>query len=137
MEEIKFRAWDKRTKKLVLIDDLYWFEENGVHENGDCGWSIEQYTGLKDKNGKDEAYENDQFRTEINMSPDGISSAHNISFWIPVICTIVFRNGSFVGKYEVVSHSEGKYNFTNRTGYVRIPTEIEIIGNIHEENKIG
>lgn len=57
MREIKFRAWDKQFKKWVPkeIVDLWSINsmESGVaHE-------IMQYTGLKDKNGK-EIYEGDQ-----------------------------------------------------------------------------
>jgi uncharacterized phage protein (TIGR01671 family) len=157
MREIKFRAWSNEYNQYLTpygypnghsdlwlrCEDgkIYDLQGNYEYDEGVSisvvemeNVTIEQYTGLKDKNGKDEAYENDQFRTEVNMSPDGISSAHNISFWIPVVCTIVFRNGSFVGKYEIVSHSEGKYNFTNRKGYVKIPSDLELIGNIHEES---
>lgn len=60
MRELKFRTWDK---------DCRWFEHFEIGENDDCygifratankfGSAIEQYTGLKDKNGK-EIYEGD------------------------------------------------------------------------------
>jgi len=58
MREIKFRAWNTRRKEMEMIDDLYWFEENQCHHNGDNDYVIQQYTGLKDKNGKD-IYEGD------------------------------------------------------------------------------
>jgi hypothetical protein len=31
MREIKIYATDKKTGERIQIDDLYWFEENGVH----------------------------------------------------------------------------------------------------------
>ena len=58
MREIKFRAWDKIRKEMIEIHNLYWFEENCVRFNGDGGAEILQFTGLKDKNGK-EIYEGD------------------------------------------------------------------------------
>jgi hypothetical protein len=29
--EIKFRAWDIYAKDMRYVDDMYWFEENGVN----------------------------------------------------------------------------------------------------------
>ena len=59
MREIKFRAWNTRLKTMEMIDDLYWFEENQCHYNGDYDYVIQQYTGLKDKN-EVEIYEGDR-----------------------------------------------------------------------------
>ncbi len=58
MRKIKFRAYNTRSKEVIYIDDLYWFEENFVNENGDDGWILSQLTGIKDGTGVD-VYEDD------------------------------------------------------------------------------
>lgn len=48
MREIKYKAHNTRTGDVELVDDLYWFEENWVHKNGDNDWNLYQYTGFRD-----------------------------------------------------------------------------------------
>jgi len=64
MREIKFRAWDTKRKKMFRIDTLGIKHKSSYnHEEGECtlfndGYLTMQFTGLKDKNGK-EIYEGD------------------------------------------------------------------------------
>ena len=60
--EIKFRAWDTNSGKMADIDMQAYLEPHGLNETIEQhtkdGLVLMQYTGLKDKNGK-EIYEGD------------------------------------------------------------------------------
>ncbi len=64
---------------MEMIDDLYWFEENQCHHNGDNDYVVQQYTGLQDKNGV-EIYEGDIFKDD---------------YWWVGEATVEYANGMF------------------------------------------
>ncbi len=75
MREIKFRGWwrDRLGNAFELIEDL---EDRYITDLNASHLIIEQYTGLKDKNGQ-EIYEGDIIQTKF------------------LRCSIKFRNGCF------------------------------------------
>ena len=62
MREIKFRAWNKQTRRMEEVKQINFFDFEML--NGNLDWyslkyvELMQYTGLKDKNGV-EIYEGD------------------------------------------------------------------------------
>ena len=107
MKELKFRAWDgkKMIEDVIPVSDtdiveLFEYE----HQVRDVE-AVEQYTGLKDKNGK-EIFEGDL----VAYEKDNIASVR-------------FEYGGFypfVEPYNDFDCPSGK--------------EVEVIGNIHESN---
>jgi len=120
MREIKFRAWDREEKNYIFFDAL-----DGILSKCDevyrqrCVGVFEQFTGLRDKNGK-EIYEND-------------------------ICKIRFDIDK-VEDYIYASLTEKEIRTCERVFVVESPLFnnqpelnadiIEIIGNIHENPEL-
>ncbi|WP_261976419.1 YopX family protein [Lactiplantibacillus plantarum] len=124
---IKFRAWNKVDKFMTVPLDIqlgsdgyiYWIEAmglNGEHDEGDLDvFKLEQFTGLKDMNGK-EIYEGDIVQPVISYTKRNIGKPFEV------------KKGNYVyGKWiakDVSSKEIGVdgYYFSN---------EIKAIGNVH------
>lgn len=118
MREIKFRAWDKKEKKMQYLKNIGICYEyscltfQGDSYSGICEWptgddseienqEIMQYTGLNDKNGK-ESYDGDILKWFYSNYAE------------PCIAEVTFSNGRF-----------------------DIPSEeFEIIGNIYQNPEL-
>jgi len=119
MREIKFRAWDEGLEEMIYFDllstDRLDFQLMTEYLEGSF---VMQYTGLKDKNGK-EIYERDILEiTEKSV------------YVYPGIYQVVYGAGGF--DIEMKSFGE---SITHRLG--EIPNGYnEVIGNIHENPEL-
>ena len=119
--EIKFRAWDRSSNQMMDVGEVHYchggvrVEGTGVHigngwaslKNGnkqECDVALMQFTGLKDKNGK-EIYEGDIMQTKDSVAPGVVE-----------YITSGFKVGGVLGTPLSYWRKE----------------KIEIIGNIHE-----
>ncbi|MEK5425346.1 YopX family protein [Cytobacillus sp. FSL R7-0680] len=124
MREIKFRAWDKSRKEMEYINNMYWFEENGVDDiNNNVFLDFMQYTGLKDKNGK-EIYEGDE--VELNDFDSLRTGGHTED-------NILQGEVSFSCGAWIVITERGHYDLYNA---LVNDEEFEIIGNIYENPEL-
>ena len=117
--EIKFRVWDDRVTRYIANPEdvrlnVGTGEAHGKLSSGNVDhWLLEQYTGLKDKNGV-EIYANDYCR-----KPDG------------TIIFIAWNNYGFkVISVEIVDGKKLRIPLGNLGNY--LSSNCEIIGNIHE-----
>ena len=139
MREIKFRAWVGKNEMIysgnTYGDYILFFEKCREHHDGFGGCLLMQYTGRKDKNGKD-IYEGDcvrktMFDVTINF-PDrkeDITYEGIVEFfqaWNSFVLDV--RSKSWEGKraqqgFPTPLYFDGKY-------------ELEILGNIYEHNHL-
>ncbi|MBN6886223.1 putative phage protein (TIGR01671 family) [Cytobacillus horneckiae] len=124
MREIKFRAWENNLKEIIPVHSID-FEKKII--NSESAWrffneiKLMQYTGLKDKNGK-EIYEGDVVKRPLGGY--GVVKFHKS--WGSFYCSTflaVDENGDLVK----ASSSVLFWNDSNK---------FEVVGNIYEHPEL-
>ena len=117
----------------LVIDGRHFIQKNSVSDKV-IPETVGQCTGRKDKNGK-LTFEGDQFTASVLMNERGKSSAHG-TYWIDVICVVVWVGCGFAGRWKIKDHKFCGKIFEG-SGLRELPTTeyLEIIGNIHEAKK--
>ena len=114
MRKIKFRAWDKCNKKMYSYEDIEWWPIRTLNSDADV-YEFIQYTGLKDKNGK-EIYESD------------------------IVIYLRIETGELMRSIHEVYYDDEMLEFGMRNNnglfHCQFSDEFKIIGNIHENSEL-
>lgn len=112
MRELKFRAWDKKRKRMFAVTTLnasgavsVFIDDDGLYLLPAEQIELMQYTGLKDVNGNEIA--------EGDILEDG--EGEPIEYW-----KVKFEDGKFIGETQGVSEDIFEL------------TDLEVVGNVHE-----
>ncbi|MGF2384296.1 YopX family protein [Lentilactobacillus otakiensis] len=120
--QIKFRAWDSYQKRMLKVSRISFDGPiEGAQAHCYRGIILEQYTGLKDANGK-EIYEGDILAWHSN-----IYRKHD---WVGLV---LYRGAGFAVQESDKSYSSPEWLDCACRKDANI---IEVIGNIHEDEDL-
>jgi len=117
--EIKFRVWD--IELHMWINNIGMGKDNTLAKGTEKRFCVMQYTGIKDKNGK-EIYEGDILTAKPKESN-----------WNPLVCKMAFNANT--ARFEAQQYWPNKNAFlslSNNHDYY----EYEVCGNIYENPEL-
>lgn len=144
MREIKFRAWDNSFEQMVPWgelkfdkdsgdDDVCFYEQedgcDSVHVGG-ADYELMQYTGLKDKNGR-EIYEGDILKRTVHLYLLGVGKLEDVDEYMAV----EYRNeyaGYFISERPLYHFVGATVDISTCCGC----TDVEVVGNIYENPEL-
>ncbi len=131
MRTIKFRAWDKKEKEMVDINSLEIYDDldkDGFYSMGEVlnneDWEVMQFTGLKDKNGK-EIYERDLIEWKKTMQLNALVTI------MKGVYQVKFNIGGFIMEKEEFGETQWHW-----LGETNLWSSGEVIGNIYENPEL-
>lgn len=144
-DRFKLRAVNVKTKEIIYIEDLYWFEEEGIHNIDDDGiargisgeYHINQCTGLPDKNDK-LIYEGDIIRfieahpgTAIETCICGVFFVERKPGYSTIVLDTLPKN---ISQHAIDYNGHHRFGVDMCTGFHFLSGEI--IGNIYENPEL-
>ena len=135
MREIKFRAWNPKTKTMLVdVESRFCLSLIILQQEEYKGYILMQYTGLKDKNGK-EIYEGDIIRT-YNYNDKWDDGA---------IGDVNFEEAGFRFNWKILLAKSGEKDSKTPVSTIcsskayeseKRETGVEVIGNIYENPEL-